>query len=59
MVMARTSEHIYNRKVRILHVAKTGEKNENEGEGPSMYWAIVMGKSTALGEPLACIAENI
>ena len=40
-------------------MAKTGEKNENEGEGPSMYWAIVMGKSTALGEPLACTAENI
>lgn len=48
--MARISEHISNRKVRVIYVAKLGKRERRKEKRPSTYRVLMRGKGIALGE---------
>lgn len=49
--MVRTSEHISNRKVRVIMWPKLRKRNKMKEKRTHIFWVLMMGKGTALGEP--------
>ena len=58
-VVVRTSEHTSNRKVRIVMWPKLRKINKMKEKEPHIFWVLVMGKRTALGEPFEYCREYL
>ena len=55
--MVRTSENISNRKARIIMWPKLRKRDKMKEKEPHIFWVLVMGKGTSLGEPFEYCRE--